>query len=85
MFGSFPRIRVLEAWNEPNDSHYSSYLPPAAAAGLMNAAYTLCQARGCTAIAGDLLDSEPNMVEYERRYERGLSPAEADRGNADPF
>ncbi len=82
---AFPRIRVLEAWNEPNDSHYSSYLPPSSAAGFMNAAYTVCQARGCTAIAGDLLDSEPNMVEYERRYERGLSPADPGNWGLHPY
>jgi hypothetical protein len=34
---------------------------------------------GCSAIAGDLLDSEPNMVTYERSYERELTPA--DPGN----
>jgi hypothetical protein len=33
----------------------------------------------CSAIAGDLLDSEPNMVTYERSYERELTPA--DPGN----
>jgi Glycosyl hydrolase catalytic core len=79
LFRSFPDIQVLEAWNEPNNTHYSSYLPPAAAAHLMNAAYAFCELHSCTAIAGDLLDSEPNMVEYERSYERDLTPA--DPGN----
>jgi hypothetical protein len=76
---AFPEMQVLEAWNEPNDSHYSSYLPPATAAQLMNAAYAFCSAHNCTAVAGDLLDSEPNMVEYEHAYERYLAPA--DPGN----
>jgi hypothetical protein len=38
LFASFPGIRVLEAWNEPNDTHYSSYVEPPAAAGFINAA-----------------------------------------------
>jgi hypothetical protein len=76
---AFPDIQVLEAWNEPNNAHYSSYLPPAVAAQLMNAAYAFCFLHNCTAVAGDLLDSEPNMVEYERAYERYLAPA--DPGN----
>ena len=25
LFRAFPGIKVVEAWNEPNDSHYSSY------------------------------------------------------------
>jgi hypothetical protein len=85
LFGSFPDIRVLEAWNEPNDTHYSSYVDPAAAAGFMNAAYALCEARGCTSVAGDLLDSEPNMVEYERQYERGLQPRDPGNWGLHPY
>lgn len=76
---SFPGVQVLEAWNEPNDTHYSSYVPPATAAHFMNAAYAFCELHSCSAIAGDLLDSEPNMVSYERSYERELTPA--DPGN----
>lgn len=79
LYRSFPDIRALEAWNEPNNAHYTSYLAPAAAAHLMNVAYAFCELHSCTAIAGDLLDSEASMVEYERAYERYLTPA--DPGN----
>jgi hypothetical protein len=85
LFASFPGIRVLEAWNEPNDTHYSSDVDPSAAAGFMNAAYVLCEARGCTAVAGDLLDSEPNMLEYERRYERELEPRDPGNWGIHPY
>ncbi len=85
LYSFLPGIRVLEAWNEPNDTHYSSYVDPAAAAGFMNAAYALCQARGCTAIAGDLLDSEPNMLAYERQYERGLQPPDPANWGLHPY
>jgi hypothetical protein len=74
LLATFPGVEVLEAWNEPNNTHYTSYLEPATAAHLMNAAYALCELHGCTAIAGDFLDSEPNLVEYEREYERYLIP-----------
>lgn len=82
---SFPDIQVLEAWNEPNNSHYTSYLPPAAAAHLMNAAYAFCELHSCTAIAGDLLDSEPNMLEYERYYEQDLTPADPGNWGIHPY
>ncbi len=85
LYSSFPGIRVLEAWNEPNDTHYSSYLDPAAAAGLMNAAYAFCSERGCTVIAADLLDSEPNLLEYERQYERGLQPPDPVNWGLHPY
>jgi len=71
---SFPDIKIVEAWNEPNNAHYTSHLTPAVAAQYMNAAYALCQADGCTAIAGDFLDSEAGLGEYERSYERHLLP-----------
>jgi hypothetical protein len=85
LFRSFPAIKAVEAWNEPNNSHYSSYLAPAVAAHLMNAAYAFCEAHGCTAIAGDLLDSEPNMVEYEEAYERGLQPRDPGNWGIHPY
>jgi Glycosyl hydrolase catalytic core len=82
---SFPGIQVVEAWNEPNNTHYSSYVSPAAAARYMNAAYGLCQAQGCTAIAGDLLDSEPNLLDYERSYEAYLQPRDPGNWGIHPY
>jgi hypothetical protein len=82
---AFPAIQVLEAWNEPNNTHYTSYLAPSTAAKLMNAAYAFCERHGCTAIAGDLLDSEPNLVKYEREYERYLTPADPVNWGIHPY
>jgi hypothetical protein len=85
LFRAFPDIKVVEAWNEPNDSRYSSYVPPAAAAGFTNSAYAFCLEHGCTAIAGDLLDSEANMLEYERQYERYLQPRDPGNWGIHPY
>ena len=85
LLGAFPAIEVLEAWNEPNNIHYTSRLAPAQAAGLMNAADALCASHHCTAIAGDLLDSEPTMVEYEREYERYLMPPDPRDWGVHPY
>ena len=85
LFRTFPDVKVLEAWDEPNDSHYTSYLSPTVAARLMDAAYSFCAAHGCTAIAGDLLDSEPNMVEYEKDYENSLQPRDPGNWGIHPY
>jgi hypothetical protein len=85
LLGAFPGIQVVEAWNEPNNAHYTSYLEPSMAAKLMNAAYAVCARRGCTAIAGDFLDSEPNLVAYEREYERYLTPADPGNWGIHPY
>lgn len=85
LLAQFPGVEVLEAWNEPNNTHYTSYLAPAKAAELMNAAYAFCELHGCTAIAGDLLDSEPNLVEYEHEYERYLTPADPGNWGIHPY
>jgi len=85
LYHSFPHIEVVEAWNEPNDSHYTSYIAPAIAAHFMNSAYSFCAAHGCTTIAGDFLDSEPNLVEYEREYERGLQPRDPTNWGIHPY
>ena len=85
LLGAFPAIEVLEAWNEPNNTHYTSYLAPAQAAVLMNAADALCDSHHCTAIAGDFLDSEPNLVEYEHEYERYLMPADPGDWGIHPY
>jgi hypothetical protein len=71
--------------DEPNDSHYSSYLAPALAAELQNAAYAFCSGYGCTSVAGDLLDSEANMLEYERLYERHLRPGDPGNWGIHPY
>ena len=85
LLAQFPAIQILEAWNEPNNAHYTSYLEPVTAAHLMNAAYAFCELHGCTAVAGDLLDSEPNMVDYEREYERYLTPADPGNWGIHPY
>jgi hypothetical protein len=64
---AFPGVRYVEAWNEPNDSGISA----AEAAGDWSMASAVCAAR-CTAIAGDVLDSDPRLVEYERAYVAAL-------------
>jgi hypothetical protein len=73
LHSSFPAISVFEAWNEPNFSG-SFHVTATKAAELMNADYAFCAGHGCTAVAGDFLDSESNMVEYETQYKKGLTP-----------
>jgi hypothetical protein len=46
-------LQYLEAWNEPNASGVSA----AAAAGLWSDAGAACAAAGCTALAGDFVDT----------------------------
>jgi hypothetical protein len=46
-------LPYLEAWNEPNASGVSA----AAAAGLWSRASAVCAPAGCTALAGDFVDS----------------------------
>lgn len=67
----FPATAYVEAWDEPNRA---PALAPATAARYTLAAASLCHAGGCTVIAGNLLDT-PNIVAYERAYERALAPA----------
>jgi hypothetical protein len=50
-------IPYIEAWNEPN----SSGVPAATAAGYWTAANTVCATAGCTAIAGDFVDNDPDQ------------------------
>ena len=77
LLDTFPAIRYLEAWDEPNAT---PGLDARTAARYTNVAHSLCGARGCTVIAGNLLDSDPNMVAYERAYEQALDPVESDWG-----
>jgi hypothetical protein len=67
---SFGAVRYLEAWNEPN----AQRLSPATAASYWSAAARACRRApaACTTIAGDLLDSDPEMIAYERAYESAL-------------
>jgi len=50
-------VPYLEAWNEPNSSGVSA----SQAAAYWLAAKTICQTAGCTAIAGDLVDNDPDQ------------------------
>jgi hypothetical protein len=85
LYRSLPDTRVVEAWNEPNNSRYTSYVTPVLAAHFMNAAYSFCKAHACTAIAGDFLDSESNMVKYEDEYERNLQPRDPGNWGIHPY
>ena len=88
MLNEFTGISYVEAWNEPN--HHSSavkfYVEPAAAAHYMNSAYSVCQARSCTAVAGDFLD-EGNMIGYEEKYISGsnLNPKDPPNWGMHPY
>jgi hypothetical protein len=85
LHSAFPGISVVEAWNEPNNEHYTSHVTPVAAAHFMNAAYSFCASHGCTAVAGDLLDSESNMVTYEGEYESNLNPRDPGNWGIHPY
>lgn len=75
LLDAFPRIRYLEAWNEPNHRQFDGGEgpSPAAAAGYWDEAEADCRTRDCKAIAGDYSDSDRNMVDYERVYDANLS------------
>ena len=51
------KVGYLEAWNEPN----SSGIPAPQAAAYWLAANAACATDGCTAIAGDLVDNDPDQ------------------------
>ena len=82
LLGRFTAIRYLEAWDEPN---HTAKLTAVAAAGYTNSAYSLCQTHGCTVIAGNFLDSQSNMISYERAYERALHPATLPNWGIHPY
>ncbi len=71
LLSRFQAIRYLEAWDEPNNT---ANLSAVTAAHYTNLAYSLCQGRDCTLIAGNFLDS-PNVLAYEHEYEQALDPA----------
>jgi hypothetical protein len=66
------KAAVVEAWNEPNDDEVAE----AQAAQFADAASGWCALNGCTAIAGDFLDS-PGAAAYASRYLADLSAAHA--------
>ena len=66
--GSHP-VGYLEAWNEPNSSGVSA----AQAAAYWVAANAACQSAGCTAIAGDLVDNDPDQG--SQPFDPGCDPA----------
>ncbi len=68
LLAKFP-VPYLEAWNEPNGGGGPS---AANAAEYWKKANTVCSAHSCTAIAGDFLDSQSNLVEYEQAYVSAL-------------
>jgi hypothetical protein len=76
LLNRFPAIRYVEAWDEPNDT---PGLTPAGAAHYTNAALSDCESRGCTVIAGNLLDSA-NMVSFENAYAADLTLEPANWG-----
>ena len=82
LLNQFKAIRYLEAWDEPNNT---ANLAAATAAHYTNAAYSLCQSRGCTLIAGNFLDSLPNLLTYEHAYEQALHPANLPNWGIHPY
>ena len=62
------KVPYLEAWNEPNSSSISS----AQAAAYWTAANAVCATDDCTAIAGDLVDNDPDQG--SQSFEPGCAP-----------
>jgi hypothetical protein len=74
---AFPEVRVVEAWNEPNNGTRPD-VAAATAAAFWAAARGDCATGVCqTVIAGDFNDAQSNLVPYERQYVAAL-------GGADP-
>jgi hypothetical protein len=82
LLNAFPKIAVVEAWNEPNDT---PGLNGEAAAHFTNSAYSLCEAHHtCTVIAGDFIDS-PGLAPYEKEYDGDLRPANPPNWGVHPY
>lgn len=77
----FPATVYLEAWDEPNAT---PGLPAGTAARYTLIAQSLCRTRGCTVIAGNLLDSA-SMAAYEREYASALQPASFTNWGVHPY
>jgi hypothetical protein len=68
----FPEVRVVEAWNEPNNGKGPD-VPAARAAAFWGAARADCATGTCdTVIAGDFNDAQTNLVTYEQQYVAAL-------------
>lgn len=65
----YPGVRVYAPWNEINHASQPTHDDPRRAAQYYNVVREQC--RGCTVLAGDVLD-QPGMVRYLGRYERYL-------------
>jgi hypothetical protein len=77
----FPATVYVEAWDEPNGT---PGLFPGVAARYTLIAQSLCRARGCTVIAGNLLDSA-SMAAYEREYASALYPVSFTNWGVHPY
>ena len=71
---SFPWVRTITPWNEPNHASQPTVGVPGRAARYYNAVRAAC--RGCTVVAGDMLDA-PNLRSYLARYRRALADVPA--------
>jgi hypothetical protein len=77
----FPATVYVEAWDEPNGT---PGLSPGMAARYTLIALSLCRVRGCTVIAGNLLDSA-SMAAYEREYASALYPVSFTNWGVHPY
>ena len=69
---SFPAVRTIEAWNEPNNGKGPD-VPAARAAAFWVAARADCATGSCdTVIAGDFNDAQTNLVTYQQQYVTAL-------------
>jgi hypothetical protein len=82
LLAAFPKIAVVEAWNEPNNT---AGLNGEAAAHFTNSAYALCELHhSCTVIAADFLD-KPELAAYEKEYNEDLNPANPPNWGIHPY
>lgn len=65
----YPQVRVYAPWNEINHSSQPTARAPQRAAEYYNVVEDEC--KGCTVLAGDVLD-QAGMVRYVERYRRHL-------------
>jgi hypothetical protein len=82
LLNTFPNIRDLEAWDEPNNT---AGLTASGAAHYTNYAYSDCERHGCTLVAGNFLDSSSNLVSYEKEYEAQLNPSNPPNWGIHPY
>jgi len=66
---AYPQVRTFAPWNEINHRSQPTAGDPARAAAFYDALVARC--RGCTVVAGDLLD-QSGMLSYLRRYRAAL-------------